>query len=408
MRKLFITAMMMSCLTAIGQTLNCKFSVPENLRLIESKVDGANIRKSPNAQAPTLQYSRREVECTYSNEFLWSDEAKMRKPIRGEERGPVRLSKGDVQILIGEEGDFYKFLFTGTGAFYAFMPAYISKSVANETALEKFSSADDITSQTTFRVNVFKSGPFKDIVIFQEEDEMDEPPHLLVGKIVDGVVMLSHSHIATAYFNDRLERTKITIDNKASIYGPMVVVNYGKSVSDGSEFPHGIRGLDFAKLTESEAAEILKALKVDEDPEYMYILAKNRDALLELPLDVVKRRTITNTINYKMPEPDRVYDVVDQLPQFPGGQSELLKYLAVNTKYPKSAVISKTQGQVIVTFVVAKDGSIRDVMVKKGINPEFDREALRVVRYMPKWIPGKRSGETVAVKYTLPISFRLP
>ena len=104
---------------------------------------------------------------------------------------------------------------------------------------------------------------------------------------------------------------------------------------------------------------------------------------------------------------DKVFDVVEQMPQFSGGIEALLKYLAENVRYPKEAEDKCLQGRVIATFVVEKDGSISRAKVVKSVDPLLDEEALRVVNSMPNWTPGRQNGEPVAVKYTIPISFRL-
>ena len=106
-------------------------------------------------------------------------------------------------------------------------------------------------------------------------------------------------------------------------------------------------------------------------------------------------------------EETKVFDVVEQMPSFPGGQSALLQYLSSNIKYPVVAEENGVQGRVIVTFVVEKDGSITDVRVVKSVDPSLDKEAQRVVKSMPKWIPGKQNGSAVRVKYTVPVTFRL-
>lgn len=102
-----------------------------------------------------------------------------------------------------------------------------------------------------------------------------------------------------------------------------------------------------------------------------------------------------------------VFDVVEKMPEFPGGQQELMNFLMKNMKYPKAATDKGTQGRVVVQFVVNKDGSVVEPTVVKSVSPELDQEALRVVKMMPKWQPGKQNGEVVRVKYTIPVSFRL-
>ena len=103
----------------------------------------------------------------------------------------------------------------------------------------------------------------------------------------------------------------------------------------------------------------------------------------------------------------KVFDVCDEMPQFPGGVSELMKFLQMNIRYPKEAKEKGEQGRVIVTFVVGKDGTISDAAISKSISPSLDAEALRVTNAMPTWTPGKMHGEPVRVKYTMPVTFRL-
>ena len=106
-------------------------------------------------------------------------------------------------------------------------------------------------------------------------------------------------------------------------------------------------------------------------------------------------------------EENKVFDVVEQMPSFPGGQGALMNYLNSNIKYPVIAEENGIQGRVVVQFVVGKDGSISNVHVVKSVDPSLDKEAVRVVKNMPKWIPGKLNGQSVNVRYTLPVTFRL-
>ena len=106
-------------------------------------------------------------------------------------------------------------------------------------------------------------------------------------------------------------------------------------------------------------------------------------------------------------EETKVFDVVEQMPSFPGGPSALFEYLSKNIKYPVVAEENGIQGRVIVTFVVERDGSITDVRIAKSVDPSLDKEAQRVVKSMPRWIPGKQNGSAVRVKYTVPVTFRL-
>ncbi|WP_288276487.1 M56 family metallopeptidase [uncultured Prevotella sp.] len=104
---------------------------------------------------------------------------------------------------------------------------------------------------------------------------------------------------------------------------------------------------------------------------------------------------------------DKPFDVVEQMPEFPGGQEALMQFLRQEVKYPKEAEEKGLQGRVVVRYIIEKDGSISEVEIAKSVNEYLDAEAIRVVNAMPKWKPGKQKGENVRVKYTLPISFRL-
>ena len=109
----------------------------------------------------------------------------------------------------------------------------------------------------------------------------------------------------------------------------------------------------------------------------------------------------------KHEEENKVFDIVEQQPLFPGGPAALMKYLSENTKYPVVAQENGVQGRVTVQFVVEKDGSISDVHVLRGVDPSLDKEAVRVVKSMPRWTPGKQNGITVRVNYRVPVLFRL-
>ena len=114
----------------------------------------------------------------------------------------------------------------------------------------------------------------------------------------------------------------------------------------------------------------------------------------------------------KAPEPpkveeEKVFDVVEQMPSFPGGDAALMNWLRNNVRYPAVAEENGIQGRVVVSFVVERNGSIPDVQVVKSVDPSLDKEASRVVKSMPNWIPGKQNGSAVRVKYNVPVTFRL-
>ena len=104
---------------------------------------------------------------------------------------------------------------------------------------------------------------------------------------------------------------------------------------------------------------------------------------------------------------EKVFDVVEQMPEYPGGMEALFEFLKNNIKYPEDAQKQKVEGRVIATFVVETDGSISNIEVVKHAFPSLDAEAVRVIQAMPKWAPGKQKGQAVRVKYTIPINFNL-
>ena len=123
--------------------------------------------------------------------------------------------------------------------------------------------------------------------------------------------------------------------------------------------------------------------------------------------EVLKAKEVIAQPEPPKEEETKVFDVVEQMPSFPGGPSALMQFLSSNIKYPVVAEENGVQGRVVCTFVVEKDGSITDVRVIKSVDPSLDKEAMRVVKSMPRWIPGKQNGSAVRVKYTVPVTFRL-
>jgi TonB family protein len=106
-------------------------------------------------------------------------------------------------------------------------------------------------------------------------------------------------------------------------------------------------------------------------------------------------------------EENKIYDVVEQMPQYPGGKDKLMQYLAMSIRYPKEAEMAGIQGRVISSFIVEKDGSLTGARIEKSVDKSLDAEALRIINEMPKWTPGMQNGEPVRVKYLVPITFRI-
>ena len=134
------------------------------------------------------------------------------------------------------------------------------------------------------------------------------------------------------------------------------------------------------------------------------LLAMNSTAMRA---NVQKKVVKTTKVTKKTGTTDKVYEVCEQMPIFPGGDAAMMKYLSENVKYPALAIKAQEQGRVVVSFTVEKDGAISDVKVARSVTPSLDAEAVRVVKAMPKWTPGKQDGQPVRVRYNVPVSFKL-
>ena len=132
---------------------------------------------------------------------------------------------------------------------------------------------------------------------------------------------------------------------------------------------------------------------------------KNVSLKVALMMLVLLFSFMTSTAQTK--KNNMVFDVVEVMPQFPGGQIAMLQYLMKNIKYPEQAVKEGIQGRVTVRFIVEKDGSISDVKPVLSVHPLLNKEAVRVVESMPKWTPGKQNGKPVRVRFNLPVMFKL-
>ena len=145
--------------------------------------------------------------------------------------------------------------------------------------------------------------------------------------------------------------------------------------------------------------EVLNVVEDDVETETIEISSEDNNT------DTV---VIAPPVQVEEEEEEVVFVIVETMPEFPGGQQALFKYLSENVKYPAIAQENGIQGRVICQFVVNKDGAIVDVeVVRSGGDPSLDKEAIRVIKSMPKWKPGKQRGKAVRVKYTVPVNFRL-
>ena len=150
-----------------------------------------------------------------------------------------------------------------------------------------------------------------------------------------------------------------------------------------------------------KAEEIIQIVENDAEVEESTIQASDEtDKAVEV-------RYVPVEVEEEEVEEQQIFQVVEEMPEFPGGMAECMKFLSKNIKYPPISAENGIQGRVIVQFVVNQDGSIVDPVVVRGVDSHLDKEALRVIQMMPKWKPGKQRGKSVRVKYTVPVMFRL-
>ena len=161
-------------------------------------------------------------------------------------------------------------------------------------------------------------------------------------------------------------------------------------------------------------------MSVANQPELVDLSEEINDEMMPEPMEVSQEQSEVNDVDVMMDyedieseevKPDysrqKVYDIVDEMPTFPDGDHELLKYIADNLEYPQEAVDGDIQGTVFVRIIVEPDGSISNTKIVRGIGSGCDEEAIRVVESMPNWEPGRRKGEAVRVYMSIPVSFKL-
>ncbi len=146
--------------------------------------------------------------------------------------------------------------------------------------------------------------------------------------------------------------------------------------------------------------EVLNVVEDDKEVETIEIISEdNKDDVIEIAAPIAAP--------IEEEEEDVIFQVVEKMPEFPGGQQALFEYLSKNIRYPVIAQENGLQGRVICQFVVNSDGSIVDIEVVRSVDPSLDKEAIRVIQSMPKWKAGEQRGKKVRVKFTLPVNFRL-
>ena len=152
-----------------------------------------------------------------------------------------------------------------------------------------------------------------------------------------------------------------------------------------------------------EVPEVIEEIKIVEDD----VETEDVDFSTEDTKEAVEIKQVIIEEEEEEEEIEEVFLVVEKSPEFPGGQKALMKYFSDNVRYPVVAAENGIQGRVICQFTVWKDGTIRDIVVVRGVDKSLDKEAVRLIENMPKWKPGEQRGKAVSCKFTVPVSFRL-
>ena len=243
-------------------------------------------------------------------------------------------------------------------------------------------------SESTKIANNFNLLPLKKrikIMNKRRTSEIGKAKYLLFAPLAGALLMVSNIETVAREIGEQIpEVAEVQQKAEQALNADVAVAN--PMAKDAVEM---MNPSETAEMKAAEAAELAKAEEA-KAAELAKAEAKASDATA--PADTTK---------------NVVYDVTETMPQFPGGQGVMMKYLAANIKYPASAVKAKKQGRVIVAFVIQKDGSVTNARIVRSVDPELDAEALRIVKAMPNWTPGTQDGKPVDVNYTIPVVFSL-
>ena len=243
-------------------------------------------------------------------------------------------------------------------------------------------------SESTKIANNFNLLPLKKRIKMMNKrrtSEIGKAKYLLFAPLAGALLMVSNIETVAREIGEQIpEVAEVQQKAEQALNADVAVAN--PMAKDAVEM---MNPSETAEMKAAEAAELAKAEEA-KAAELAKAEAKASDATA--PADTTK---------------NVVYDVTETMPQFPGGQGVMMKYLAANIKYPASAVKAKKQGRVIVAFVIQKDGSVTNARIVRSVDPELDAEALRIVKAMPNWTPGTQDGKPVNVNYTIPVVFSL-
>ena len=345
--------------------------------------------------------ARKDASCLYKDpnfESLILKECPMPEPEENDsgdgiaaslcwERADKRQSesvivKASVLPVISETESWYQVFYTSPEEWLdqQSITAYVPKSDYTLSYLSAVSE-QKLRIFTEMNNSIRKEGRYKDYCLMWGFSEILHGTVFYIGRIIDNVVFFSNCK----YYVVDEEKQMIKLYEEYEVGAP--TIDFGRDYLDKGDH---CCDANFRKLTDNDIDKMMHLFSNQYDKAYVNV--EGAEDMCIINLAALKE---VNPI------------ITEESPEFIGGEEALTRWLYQNVKYPKQAKDNYITGRVVVSFVVDIDGSIKDVKVVRPVDPALDKEAIRVVKSMPKWKPGKRNGEPVPVRYTTPVIFRI-
>lgn len=457
MKKLFLLTFALFVAVTVSAQRSIKLSIPKYNVLFKVKADGLNMRKAPDANSAKLMAWYSDAG-SYETEvhYFFSDENRGRYKAdnyTGAFIEAVHPSKDELLPITGESGDWYQVECTNNGKVFK---AYVMKKFGTKMdvadwgavnfcpSINEYDEQGNLLSMQRQPVVHRPGGKYKSLDFavtiygsYSEDDEFSaymHVPFLLDGKYL-AVETFPFTVIPTAGISAPQQYWQIEygMDDEVSYAMKVKMGKCPKSrqrqavtewllnmpeahfeqILDSMLFnrPDDVPSLVFIRSTAGTYENIILDYGVSSFPKHSQTFSFMAQKTVSTGSTTGKRPQVTGTKQSRTTsataQDNTVYDIVDQMPQFPGGSAGIVKYLQENIKYPAKARESGVRGRVLTSFVVDADGSITDVKVVKSVDKALDAEAVRVIKGMPRWTPGKKNGTPVRVKYSIPINFNL-
>lgn len=345
--------------------------------------------------------AKKDASCLYKDpnfESLILKECPMPEPEEGDsgdgiaaslcwERADKRQSesvivKASVLPVISETESWYQVFYTSPEEWLdqQSVTAYVPKSDYTVSHLLAISE-QKLRNLAKMNTSIRNEGRYKDYCVMWGNSEILYGTVFYIGRIIDNVVFFSNCK----YYVVDEEKQMIKLYEEYEVGAP--TIDFGKDYLDKGDH---CCDANFRKLTDNDIDKMMHLFSNQYDKAYVNV--EGAEDMCIINLAALKE---VNPI------------ITEESPEFIGGEEALTRWLYQNVKYPKQAKDNYITGRVVVSFVVDIDGSIKDVKVVRPVDPALDKEAIRVVKSMPKWKPGKRNGEPVPVRYTTPVIFRI-